>query len=150
MLVHRGDALEVLEARVEVVDVVVERGVVHEDVDRAERLHRFVDAVLRGVGIGDVGLDEDRVALAFERLHRVGRALLHHFGHHDLGALGEEPLGVREADALPGAGDDRDLVLEASHGFPYFFRRAMRLKRSVTTGAPFWGRPAPRRTRPSP
>ena len=36
-------------------------------------------------------------------------------GHDHLRALGEEPLGVREADALPGAGDDRDLVLETSH-----------------------------------
>ena len=115
MLVHRRDALQVFEARVEVVDVVVERGVVDEDVDGPERLHRFVHAVLGGVGVGDVGLDEDRVALALERFHRTGRTVLHDLGHDDLRAFGQEPFRVREADALPGAGDDRDLVLQTSH-----------------------------------
>ena len=61
-------------------------------------------------------LHEDRVALAVERLHRAGGALLDDLGDDDLRALGEEPLRVREPDALPGAGDDRDLVLQTSHG----------------------------------
>ena len=42
-------------------------------------------------------------------------ALLVDLGDDDLGALGEEPLRVREADALPRTGDDRDLVLQTSH-----------------------------------
>ena len=87
------------------------------------------------------------VALAFELLHRARGAFLDDLGHHDLGAFGQEPLGVREADALPRAGDDRDLVLETSHAaVSYFFRRAMRLKRSVTTGS----RRRRRRSTPSP
>ena len=141
VLIHAGDALEVFEARVEVVDVVVERGIVHEDVDRAERLHRFIDTLLRGIGIGDVGLHEDRLTFAFERLHGTLGAFFHHLGHDDLGPFGEKPLGVGETNPLAGTGDDRDFVLETAHKnvftpLAYFFRRAMRLNRSVTTGSP--------------
>ena len=45
-------------------------------------------------------------------------AVLGDLGDDDLGALGEEPLGVREPDALAGAGDDRDLALEPAHVRP--------------------------------
>ena len=109
-----------------------------EDVDGAERLDGRVDARLRGRLVGDVGLHEQHVALALERLHARRRALLVDLGDDDLGALVEEPLRVREADALARAGDDRDLVLQTSHAvlLRYFLSRAMRLKRSVTTGEP--------------
>ena len=144
-LVHPEHLLQVVEARIEVVDVVVQRGVVDEDVDGAERLDRPVDARLRGRLVGDVGLHEQRVALARERLHGRGGALLVDLGDHDLGALVEEPLRVREADALSRTGDDRDLVLQTSHArvslsyrsrCAYRLSRAIRLNRSVTTGEP--------------
>ena len=87
------------------------------------RCHRRVGARLRGVGIGDVGADELGLALAGERGHRRRAAFLGELGHHDLGSLGQEPLGVAEPDALPGAGDDRDLAVEPT-------RRAHRIRPS--------------------
>ena len=130
-LVHREHLLEVLVAGVEVVDVVVEGGVVHEDVDRAERVLCLAGAVVGRVGNGDVGGHEDDVALALQVGQRRLAALLVVVGDDDLGALAEEAFGVGLADALARAGDDGDAVLQtAAHD------RWMRLNRSVRTGSP--------------
>ena len=131
MQVHGEHSLEVVVAVVGVVDVVVEGGVVDQDVDRAERLLGLPGAVLRGVGHGDVGGHEDDVACALQVGERRLAALLVVVGDDDLGALAEEALGIGLADALTRAGDDRDTILQtATHD------RWMRLKRSVRTGSP--------------
>src|SRR5205823_9638419 len=49
--------------------------------------------------------------LAFEDLHRTCGAFLVHLGDDDLRPLVEEALRIRETDALPRAGDDRDLEI---------------------------------------
>jgi hypothetical protein len=109
--VHAEHPLEVLVVVALVVDVVIERGVVDEDVDPAELLLRLAGTRRRRLLVGDVGLDEDGVAELLELLHGRGGAVLVDLGHDDLRALLEEPLGVRQPDALAGAGDDRDPVV---------------------------------------
>src|SRR3546814_7977019 len=66
--------------------------------------------------VADVGLrDRDAVA-ATERLARGVEAVLVDVHQHHAGALAEEPLRDRLADAAGTAGDDGDLVLQAFHG----------------------------------
>jgi hypothetical protein len=113
--VHAEDLLQVLVVVALVVDVVTERGVVDEDVDPAELLLGLRRAGQRRRLVGDVGLHERGVAELLELLHRRGGAVLVDLGHDDLRALVEEAFGVREADALARAGDDRDPVVEPTH-----------------------------------
>ena len=108
------DLLQVLVARVGVVDVVVERGVVDEDVDGAEPVDGRGDARVGRRGLAEMSVctkaTSPRPSSSF--IAELG-AVLVDLGDDDLGALGEEALGVAEPDALAGAGDDRDLALAA-------------------------------------
>ncbi len=128
-----------------IVDVVVERGVVHEDVDRAERGRASPRRSPASTARRRCRSARTSTSpLPVELLHRGGGPVLVDLGDHDLGPFGEEPLGVREADALARAGDDRDLVLRVVPRWRsvsvdclmrlYFFSRAIRLNCSVTTG----------------
>src|SRR3546814_11165359 len=78
----------------------------------------FRSCVAGDVGfVADVGLrDRDAVA-ATERLARGVEAVLVDVHQHHAGALAEEPLRDRLADAAGTAGDDGDLVLQAFHGY---------------------------------
>src|SRR5205085_2937771 len=118
VLVHVHHLEEVLVARVGVVDVVVERGVVHEDVERPEVRDRRLRARLGRLWIRDAGGDADRVTLPVGLLHGPLGTFLAGLGHDDLRALAEKPLRVGEADPLARARDDRDLVLQTTHGPP--------------------------------
>ena len=97
-------------------DVARHRGVVDEDVDRAEGLDRLVDHPLPILGPGDVGLDRDGSATGGpDAIHRLGQrslVLLDRLQcarrHRHLGAGGGEALGDRRADAAAGSGDQRN------------------------------------------
>jgi hypothetical protein len=91
-------------------------GVVDEDVDPTEAL------LDRGGEVGDVPFERD-VDVVDERLdaRRLNRRLgvvgrLFVGGDDDVGAVLREPHRQRLADALGGAGDQRDPSLESSRG----------------------------------
>ncbi len=115
MLVHAHDLEEIVVVDVRVVDVVVDRGVVDEHVDAAEGVGGRLGAGFSRVGVGDVGLDEQRLTVPVECGHAGRGALGVHLGDHDLRTLVEEASGVREPDALSRPRDDRDLVVEPTH-----------------------------------
>ena len=58
--------------------------------------------------------DARHAELVLQLPGRRRAGLLVALGHHDRGALAGHPPGDPEADALPGAGDQRDLPLESS------------------------------------
>ena len=80
-------------------------GVVDQDVQAAEPLHRQLDAALRRLLVDGVGGHADRVAGDLSR--GCVRRLLLAGGQYHIGAGCGEPLRDREADAARGAGDDR-------------------------------------------
>jgi hypothetical protein len=86
--------------------------IVDEHVDGAEAGHGLLDALGGRRLIGDVGADEEDVVVA-ELLHGCRAPVGVELGHDHLGALGPEPFGVGQADALPGAGHDGHLAVES-------------------------------------
>src|SRR6185436_15672563 len=86
-----------------------DRGVVHQDVDAAERLHRFCGHSLHVFFIAYVRLKTERAGTG--RLGDLGGRQIEFLqvGNHDRSAVGGEAGGERLADAAAGAGDDRDL-----------------------------------------
>jgi hypothetical protein len=87
-------------------------GVVEGDVEAAE--HGFGDRH----GRGDVRLEGHIAALvdgpSREAGLQHGPLLVLHIGDDDKGALGDEPLHRRQADAGASAGDQRDLAVQSS------------------------------------
>ena len=83
-------------------------GVVHDQVEPAEREHGRVDHRLDGVLVGHVGRDADRHVRAADLGGGGLRLPEIEVGDHDAGALGREPLGGRLADAAGGAGHQGD------------------------------------------
>ncbi len=83
-------------------------GVVDDDVDLAERLHRLVVDALDVGGLGDVALhaDDPAARLGADRLDRLVERLAAARHDRDVGAGGGEAGGDRKADALAAAGDD--------------------------------------------
>jgi hypothetical protein len=73
-------------------------------------------------GRGDEPLDVLRVGDVHDRVLRAGQArglgdpLLVDVGRHDAGAFLHEADDNRAPDPVAGAGDDRDLPVEPSHG----------------------------------
>ena len=100
--VHRGDRGEVVGR------VLGERladedpGVVDQAVDPSEPVERLLHHALGGLGVGDVTLHREEVGL----VGGADRAR----GGHDRVAGPTEPGREACADALRGAGDDRDLL----------------------------------------
>jgi hypothetical protein len=88
-------------------------GVVHEDVDATDALHR----PLHRLEVGDV--ERRRRCRAAGGADRGGDSLGplgDHVVHHYLGAPAGEGVGDALADALPGAGDQRHLPVQVEHG----------------------------------
>ena len=115
---HAGDVAPVLERHVFDVLFLAQRGVVDEIVDAAEFLERRLRHRVDRGGIGDVGnCDERAAARRFDLLHHLVRfgAVLAHVDH-DRAARGRELERDGAADAAPGAGDDRDAVLQFLFG----------------------------------
>ena len=127
--VHVDDGVEQLGGDVLERGVAQDAGVVHDDVDAAERVERALHdrraALRRGdrVGVGhrfaagvdDLGHHElgrgRRAARAVDRTAEVV--------HHDLGAAAGELERVAAAETTAGAGDDRDLsVVDAEDPWP--------------------------------
>jgi hypothetical protein len=96
--------------------VIDERGHAHvgvvrdQHVDPAERLLDLGDHALHRVGIGDVG---DRGYAAGFGDHRVDAGRRLPVVHRHARPLGGQPPRDRVAEALAGAADERELVLEA-------------------------------------
>ena len=108
--------------------VAEDAGVVHDDVERAERGDRRFDDVRRGVEVGDVVGVGDRLAaeradLLDDLVHRlvgcaraVGRAT--EVVDHDLGALACECQCVRAAEAPTRSSDHDDSSVADTHRLP--------------------------------
>src|SRR5262245_46879233 len=73
----------------ETVDVLLERGVVHEDVELAELVDGSLDGVLAKFRIGHVARDEDAAAALFldGAFRLLGIFMLVEIGDGDIGAL---------------------------------------------------------------
>jgi hypothetical protein len=115
---HRVDvglegALKLLLADVEDVLVgVLLAGVVDEDVEPAELVHRLGDdRVAMGFLAKVAGYRDRAAALGLDDAPGLGGVvMLAQIGNGDVGALAREQGGDRAADAAVGAGDDRDLA----------------------------------------
>ena len=109
----------------EAVDVLLERGVVDEDVELAELLHRLLHRVLAEFRIGDIARQQNAAAafLLDGPLGLLGVLVLVEIGDRDVGALARKEHGHRAADAGVAAGDQRDLVEQ--------FLRALVVRRVV-------------------
>ncbi len=96
----------------ELVDVLLERGVVDQDVEPAERLHGLRDRGLAEFRIGDVARQQDAAApFVLDRaLGFVGVLVLVEIGDRDVGAFAGEQHRDRAADAGIAAGDERHHV----------------------------------------
>ena len=96
----------------EAVDVLLEGGVVDEDVELAELVDRLLDRVLAEFGVGDVAGEQDAAAaFLLDGLLGLLRVLvLVEIGERDVGAFACEEHRDRPADAGIAAGDERHLV----------------------------------------
>src|SRR5689334_8249300 len=90
----------------------VPAGVVDQDVDPAELLYGPVDHRLDALAIGDVRAYREG---ARARRRRLLGVRLVQVGDDDGRPFRRELPRDRLADALPGTGHDRDLVIELSH-----------------------------------
>src|SRR5450759_2701033 len=90
----------------------VDAGVVHQQVDAAERLDGLLDGI--GLMLDVVGLacDGDRVVGTAQRRYGLVQRPLLAGGDADLRAVCDQPLGDAEADAPARSGHHGDLVLE--------------------------------------
>ncbi len=114
--VHRQYLVEILERVLGVIEVVVQRRVVHEHVDPAELADDGIGQ--RGCAglVGHVDLDRDGAGTdgrAFGR-HGSGRVRAH-VGDDHLCALAREAQRISPSDALRGARDDGHPIPQ-SHG----------------------------------
>ena len=107
--------VEMLEAeQVDLARVLLERGVVDQDVEPAQRLDGVLDRRRRERRVGDVALDQHGpAALAFDRvLGLLGVLVGVEVGDGDVGAFAGEEHRHGTADAGVGAGDQRGLAGE--------------------------------------
>src|SRR5215467_8872216 len=95
-------------------------GIVHEDVDLAERLHYFVVGTLDIGGARHVALDADHPpAIRPDGLDRMIERFAPARDNGNLGARGCKPLRDGEPDALASAGDHRGPAGETDvHSYP--------------------------------
>ena len=94
-------------------------GVVADDVERAELVHRPRGQRIDVDSLGHVGADGEHPGAALadlaDLLGRHRERVILDVGHHDVHPFCGERVGQRSADAAGGAGDDRDLALEVLH-----------------------------------
>ena len=113
--IHIKHLLQIIQALIGDVQVHVDGGVVEQHIHSAVMLHRSINAGLRGVGIGYVGLHEDGVASVAHAVMPDFASFGVKLSHHDLRPFVQKPLGVCQADALTCAGYDGYFVFK-SHG----------------------------------
>ena len=96
------------------VDVLLERGVVDQDVELAELVHGALHRVAAEFAVGDVARDRDAAAaFVLDRALRLGGVLmLGQVGDGHVGALAGEQHRHGAADAGIGAGDQCHLAIE--------------------------------------
>ena len=92
--------------------LVVDAGVVDEDVDPRPALERRRDDALDVLGDGDVGRVRESAPAEDDGLLEGLEGAAH---AHDVGALGGETLGDGAPDSAAGAGHDHALAVEAGH-----------------------------------
>ena len=106
-------------------------GVVHQDVEPAELLHRLLDAALAERLVADIARDLDGVAaFVFDQLDRfVGVLVLFKIDDRDVRALARHGDRGGAADAAVAAGDQRDLALKPARAvrFREILRQRMHL-----------------------
>jgi hypothetical protein len=102
--------------RAKIVEAAAEEhaGVVHEDVDLAERAGRFIDARGERGGVGAVDLQRQCApAFGFDAAHEfVGRGAGTRIAEGDGGAVLDQAAHDRGADAARTAGDESSLARE--------------------------------------
>src|SRR5439155_12664597 len=106
-------------------------GVVHQDVEAAEGLERFVEQRLDLRRVGQVGVDPDGFAAGgADGAHDlVGGIAVARIVDGHLGAVGGEAHGDGGTNPAGGAGDEGDLVGETTHRL--FLAGAMPASRSA-------------------
>ena len=94
------------------VDVLLEGGVVDEDVELAEFVDGLLYRVLAEFGVGDIAGEENATAafLLDSLLGLLGVLVLVEISERDVGALAREEHRDRPPDAGIAAGDERHLV----------------------------------------
>ncbi|HZQ93341.1 MAG TPA: hypothetical protein VFA60_16240 [Terriglobales bacterium] len=95
--------------------VLLERGVVYQDVELPEFLHCRLDRIAAEFGVAHVAGDQQRApSLALHCFARFFRVflLLRQMNHHHVGAFARIEHRHGTADAGVPAGDDRHLVLQ--------------------------------------
>jgi hypothetical protein len=83
-------------------------GIVHQDIESAERGHGFLDSALNSFGIGGIGLNGDRLsAVAFNLLNdRRGRISAFRVGDGDVRSVCSQTFGDGGANTARAAGDE--------------------------------------------
>ena len=122
---HLHDRVEVFGRHREHHLVAQDAGVVHEDVEAAERVERGADDVLGALEVGDAVVVGDRLAAALrdDVDYFVGGPLVGALAgdrtaeivDDDLGAVVGELHRLAPADAVARPGDDRHLAVEHAH-----------------------------------
>jgi len=133
--VHPQHAVEIGLRQVEEIGAMDDAGIVDQNVEIAERAAGFGDHVLGVAGVADVGGHETGLLAQRARRGLAGGGV--DVGDGDAGTLGDVAAGDCEPDAVRGAGDDRDLVLEPHAG----------LRRSVNGSTRTAAKPSPRHKR---
>lgn len=108
----------VLFGHVPEIGMALHAGVVDQDVQTAQRLHRALDQLGGRAGGADVGWHVDRAAAQrLDLLDEFARAAIGLAAvEHDVGALAGEAQRDRGADALGAAGDEGGFLGKAWHG----------------------------------
>jgi hypothetical protein len=121
--VHAVDEVPVLLAHLLEAGVAQDAGVVDDDVDALPRVERtlddlrpVLDRVVVGHGLAAGGLDLLDHRVGRGRRLAAARVAAAQIVHDDLGAAGREQQGMGAAEAVAGAGDDGDPVVEAQIG----------------------------------
>src|SRR5665811_1534175 len=90
----------------------VDAGVVHQQVDAAERLDGRLDGIALMLDIVGLACDRDRVLRTTQRRHSLVQRLLLAGGDADPRAVCDQPFGDAEADTPARSGHHGDLALE--------------------------------------
>src|SRR5262249_40023713 len=129
---HTKHAVELGLRQVEADGAMDDAGIVDDNVEVAERAAGFSDHVLGVARVADVGGHEAGLAER-TRLGLAGGGV--DVGDGDARTLGDVTPCDREPDAVRGAGDDRDLVLEPHATLRASVEGSTRLKRVVPAKA---------------